>query len=260
MITSNLPRVSRTVLLLWPAPPPPGIIIIIVVIITHHKVPSQKSTRTPQDPLQTTPPGPMNPSFLDLHDPPDPLICCQYQTGISTMSTKTGHHIDHGCLQFKPFPRIPRPIPGATNMHHLPGCWLRIQFWWFLSSLCMTWICNGISLKEELRISIFFFSFNIWYDNDAFAGSSEQAWVQPVTGQDESQCEQGSHHLLCYCHRHHQHCHHRHHHHLVYYHNQHFIPLKVGELGTVIHETSRILEKRYGHRHHHHHHHYPELQ
>ena len=32
--------------------------------------------------------------------------------------------------------------------------------------------------------------------------------------------------------------------------------MKVGELGTVIHETSRILEKRYGHRHHHH---YPEL-
>ena len=28
------------------------------------------------------------------------------------------------------------------------------------------------------------------------------------------------------------------------------IPMKVGELGTVIHETSRILERRYGHHQH----------
>ena len=96
----------------------------------YHQVPLKNPNVWSQNP----------PSNEPIHDPPEPLIYYQYQTISSAMSItmKPDHHIGHCCFQFEPFPRVPRPIPRATNMHHIPGCRLGLHCWWFLSSFCIS--------------------------------------------------------------------------------------------------------------------------
>ena len=85
----------------------------------YHQVPLKNPNVWSQNP----------PSNEPIHDPPEPLIYYQYQTISSAMSItiKPECHIDHCRFQFEPFPRVPRPIPRATNMHHIPGCRLRVH-------------------------------------------------------------------------------------------------------------------------------------